>query len=114
MNQLSPGGDQLDLNQIQWPKFSPPQLLFFAQMIRIYQQDRLNIDPASLPKKVFDLQWVSLQSMENTFKFLIDGNNAVVEAERDERINGSGYNPQQLLADVHDDSIGVDLNNLSI
>ena len=110
---ISSGEESLDLNSIKFPTFNPAQLAFFKQMIELHKQDRLNLDPRDTPRPIFNLQWNSLESMQKVYEWLINSNAAVEEAERQERINGTSYEPQQLLASINDDTKGVDLNNLT-
>ncbi len=107
-------GEALHLNSIRHPGFNQQQLAFFRELTKLYKQDRLGLDPRDTPKKLFDLQWNSLVSGEAAIQWLIDSTLAIQEAEVQERINNTEYDPQKLLATISDDSVGVDLANMTI
>jgi hypothetical protein len=84
----------VNLNTVIFPKFNPNQLEFFAEMIKLTQQDRLRLDPRALSHELFCLQWNSLEAMEGVYKWLIDAHHAIVASEAEERAGKDSYNPQ--------------------
>lgn len=87
----------VDLNQLTFPKFNSEQIEFFKGMIQILKNDRLQLDPRTVKPKYFQLQWNSLEAMEGTYRWLIDANFAVIQAEADERVGKEAYNPQKTI-----------------
>jgi hypothetical protein len=101
------------LSDIKFPKFNGEQIEFFRKMIELTRQDRLALEPRKADFELFQLQWNGLESMEATYKWLVAGHFAIVEAETEERLNQGEYNPQQKLdagAGVVQ-STGVENNN---
>jgi hypothetical protein len=102
-----------NLDTIHFPKFNTEQIEFFNKMILLLQQDRLVLDPRSTDSTHFNLQWNSLESMELTYKWLIESNYAVIEAETEERIGGNTYSPQEKLDSAGESDTEVLDNNLT-
>lgn len=101
-----------NLNNIDFPQFNQSHLRFFQQAIEICRQERLNLEPREADFHFYQLQWNSLIAKEQEYQWLIDASSAVTVASREDRVHGSGYDPEQLLAGINDNSGGVDLNNL--
>lgn len=92
--------EKLSLDKIHFPKFNPEQLIFFNEMRKLTQQDILDLDPGKGDFAQYQLAFVSLKAMEQTYTWLIEYNNAILNAERKERIDGEEYNPQKEYEDM--------------
>jgi hypothetical protein len=103
------------LSDIKFPKFNPEQLEFFQQMIELTREDRLQLEPRKADFELFQLQWNGLESMEATYKWLIAGHFAIVNAEVEERVGQGTYDPQQKLEESSGvgQSTGVENNNVT-
>lgn len=95
----------INLNDLNFPKFSDPQILFFREFITLLQQDRLALDPFSVDPDLYKAQYMSLRGAEVQIQWIIDANAAVLESERNERLHGKQYDPQaELLATTEADA----------
>lgn len=92
----SPSKSNLTVDGLQFPDFDDSQIDFFRLMIHLLEQDRLNLEPDKVPKKIFDLQWNCILAMESQFKWLIDFNTARKEAARKSRLTDSQVSAQEI------------------
>src|SRR5690606_18247200 len=98
-------------DDIKFARFNSEQIKFFQEMVVLLQQERLSLDPGRTEKHLYDLQFVSLQSMERVYQWLVDSTYAILEAERQERIHGEPYNPQLHLENMDEVDVTVKLDN---
>jgi len=99
---------RINLTDIDFPKFTEPQINFFREFISLLQQDRLNLDPIAVEPDLYKAQYMSLRGAEVQIQWIIDANTAVLDAELNERIHGKQYDPQaELLSGTESD---VDMN----
>lgn len=102
----------ITIDSLKVPKFSQEQLDFFQNFITLLQQDRLQLDPASMDKHKYDLAYVSLRGSELQFKWIIDAHYAIVQAETNERLFNKDYDPESEMSSMEDGSEDLDIEDI--
>lgn len=87
----------IDLDQIDFQKFSEPQIKMFHELIDLYNQDLQTLDPSTYTTlDNYQRDWHGVKSVVVFIDWLIRATDAIAQAEVAEK-EGQGYFPEDQL-----------------